>query len=219
MYLIKLASKVEEERIPLIAEKISSSLNIDSAKVEQVLSKELGTIGKAPTKEKAEEIIATFRDVGIEVVLVEDRISARRQISYARNREEVKEETDPSNQAKESDLQYILTIAKRQKVLIYLSLLYLVLGVFNTSIDRDLSRFLIGILTLAFIIFGTHLYWRLYSKSGAVIRIIVSILPFMNILILLMASSKVNKLIKNHGFKVGLGGANIKEIREALSQT
>ena len=60
MYLIKLISKVEKDQIPLIAEKVAAFLNTDPAKIEKVLSKEQGNIGKANTIEKAEEVAAFF---------------------------------------------------------------------------------------------------------------------------------------------------------------
>ena len=202
----------------MIAEKVAAFLNTDPAKIEKVLSKEQGNIAKTDTIEKAEEVVAAFRDAGVEVALVEDKkVKASPKINVEKvNLEEKKVKSNLLSQAKKSDLQNILILAKRQKVLIYLFLFYLVLSAFYTSTDRESGIFLAYVLTLVIMIFGARLYWRLYKRPGAIIRIVISTIPLVNLLVLLMASSKVNKLVKNQGFKTNMGGANIREIREAI---
>jgi hypothetical protein len=49
--------------------------------------------------------------------------------------------------------------------------------------------------------------------------IILGIVPVINFLVVVAASSRANRLIKKAGFKVGFMGANTKQIKQAIQQT
>jgi energy-coupling factor transporter transmembrane protein EcfT len=117
------------------------------------------------------------------------------------------------------DLEYILEIAKRQKALLYTFLIYILLSVLSEAVSADLRpiiQLLILPAALAVVIFTARLCWNLYGKLGAIIMIILSFVPLINLLVLLFANSKANSLIKSGGFKVGFMGANTSEIMKAI---
>lgn len=66
--------------------------------------------------------------------------------------------------------------------------------------------------------FNARLCLKVYGTFTAIILITLGIIPIINFLVVLAASSRANKLIKKAGFKVGFMGANIKEIDQALQQ-
>ena len=113
----------------------------------------------------------------------------------------------------------ILVIAKRQKALLYTLLVYLLVsgasGGVNPEIKPLLQLVAIPVM-IAIVIFTARLCLKLYGKAGAIFMIVLSIIPLVNLIIILIANSKANKLIKSKGFKVGLVGANIKEITNAI---
>jgi len=73
-------------------------------------------------------------------------------------------------------------------------------------------------LVLAVVIFTARFVLLFYGKLGAIIMIVLSIIPLINLLVLLSANSRANKAIKNAGFRVGLIGANVKEIESSIKQ-
>jgi len=117
------------------------------------------------------------------------------------------------------DLKNILVIAKRQKSLLLTFLAYFLLAGYSGSADPQIKPFiqLLALpLMLAVVILTARLTLRLYGKVGATIMIILSIIPLINLVIVLIANSKANKLIKSKGFRVGLAGADTREIEKAI---
>ena len=116
-------------------------------------------------------------------------------------------------------MQDVLEVAKRQKALLYTFLVYILLGIATGVIDPELKLvlqlFVIPVM-IAIVVFTARLCLKLYGKTGAIIMIVLSFVPLINLIVLLIANSKANKQIKSKGFRVGLIGANIKEISSAI---
>lgn len=128
-----------------------------------------------------------------------------------------KSNLEPGHDTK--DLENILVIAKRQKALLLTFLVYFLLAGYSGSASADVKPLLQLILLplmLAVVILTALLSIRLYSKIGATIMILLSIIPLINLIIILIANGSANKLIKSKGFRVGLVGADTKEIAKAI---
>ena len=118
------------------------------------------------------------------------------------------------------DLKNTLIIAKRQKALLLAFLAYFILAGISGSAGpeiKPLLQLLALPLMIAIVVLTARLTLRLYGTVAAVIMIILSIIPIINLIIILIANSKANKVIKNKGFRVGLAGANTKEIEAAIT--
>lgn len=123
------------------------------------------------------------------------------------------------NSHNSEELRNILVIAKRQKALLVTFLAYFLIAGFSGSADPELKPFIqLAALPLmiAVVVFTARLTLRLYGKLGATIMILLSIIPLINLIVVLIANSRANKLIKNKGFRVGLVGANTKEIEATI---
>ena len=117
-------------------------------------------------------------------------------------------------------------IAKRQRVLLLTVCIYFMTAgliyMFSDSLELTstelefLSQLLLLPIVLARIIFTARLCWKLYSKVDAIIMTVLSTFPVLELLVLLQISYKTNKIISSKGFKVGLMGADTKEIAKAI---
>lgn len=125
-----------------------------------------------------------------------------------------------TNNIEADELYKVLQVAKRQKALVYTFLTYF-FAVALQGLPPELkiiASFVIFPIWIAIIIFNARLCLMVYGKFTAVLLIILGIIPILNFLVVLSASSRANRLIKTAGFKVGFMGANIKEIELALQQ-
>jgi len=119
------------------------------------------------------------------------------------------------------ELKTILVIAKRQKAVIFSFLVYLLLVVIYSQLSVEykyIIQMLVIPLFIAITVFTVLLCWVTYSRVIALILIFFSLIPFLNILVLLAASSRANKYIKNAGFNSGLLGAKTKDIHKKIEQ-
>lgn len=126
-----------------------------------------------------------------------------------------------ANNDEDTDNSNILIVAKRQKALLLTFLAYFLIAGFTGAASPELKPLmqLAGLpLMLAVVVFTARLTLRLYGRWVAILMIILSIIPLVNLIIVLVANSKANKTIKNSGFRVGLIGANIKEIENSIKQ-
>ncbi|MDX1694148.1 MAG: hypothetical protein R3208_10310, partial [Ketobacteraceae bacterium] len=117
------------------------------------------------------------------------------------------------------DLEQVLVVAQRQKTLLLTFLVYLVLAGFSGALGPELKPLVqvLGLpLMIAVVVFTARLASRLYSTGGTVLVTILSFFPLLNLLTLLAVNSRANKFISNNGFRVGLVGADIKEIRNSM---
>lgn len=119
------------------------------------------------------------------------------------------------------DLNKVLKVAKRQKALVYTFLAYFLTNALTQALPSELrvaGGMVILPLWIAMIIFNARLCWLVYGRFGAILMTILGFIPLLNLLAVLAASSRANKLIKEAGFKVGFMGANTKEISRAMEQ-
>jgi hypothetical protein len=119
------------------------------------------------------------------------------------------------------DLNKILKVAKRQKALVYTFLAYFFAAALQAGLPQELKIFsslIVFPVWIAIIIFNARLCLLVYGRFTAVLLIILGIIPLINFLVVLAASSRANKLIKTAGFKVGFLGANTKTISQAMEQ-
>jgi len=124
---------------------------------------------------------------------------------------------DPSK--KKDDIREILTIAKRQKALLYTFLAYILLPFFLAFMGaaaEPAAPFLYLFIIIAILFFTARLSLKLYGKIGSTVITILMIIPLINLLALLRVNAKANDLIKGKGFRVGLIGANIKIIEGSI---
>ena len=125
-----------------------------------------------------------------------------------------------TNNSGADELENILQIAKRQKALVYTFLAYFVAAGLQGPLQefKYLASLIIFPIFIAIIIFNARLCLKVYGSFASVLMIILGIIPIINFLVVLAASSRANKFIKSAGFKVGFMGANTKEIEQALQE-
>lgn len=111
-------------------------------------------------------------------------------------------------------------IAKWQKCLVYTFLVYFICSGILPGISENyavlVQLFIYLPIYLAIIIFNGILCWQIYSRTVAVLMIILGIIPIINFLVVLIASSRATSQVRKGGFKVGFLGANRKPIQEAI---
>lgn len=121
-------------------------------------------------------------------------------------------------QADFEEVNRLIVIAKWQKYLIYTFLVYLLLflgqiGLATISSNTTILA-LIPLLNIvvfgAMVIFNCLLCWRVYGKFSRFIMSALGIVPLFNLLVILAANSRANKLIKKAGYKVGFMGVKIQ---------
>ncbi len=111
--------------------------------------------------------------------------------------------------------EYFVAIARRQKHLIYTFLVYFVVLALLGNANDELKPLLqlIGVpLFLAIIVFNIRLSWKLYGVVGRIVMIALGVIPIVNFIVVLVASSKTNRILKKAGFKVGFMGAKVSDI-------
>ncbi len=69
---------------------------------------------------------------------------------------------------------------------------------------------------IALLLFTGMLSWTVYNKIIAIVLTLLFLVPVLNFLIILLVNSRANNLLKEHGFKSGLLGVNIKKIESAV---
>jgi hypothetical protein len=122
----------------------------------------------------------------------------------------------------EEDREYFIAIARRQKHLIYTFFVYFIVSGFLGSASDELKPFLqlIGIpLFLVIIVFNIRLCWKLYGAVGRTVMIVLGLIPIVNFIVILVASSKTNKILKKAGFKVGFLGVKVSDIEQKAGET
>ncbi len=113
-------------------------------------------------------------------------------------------------------VEFLVSVAKRQKHLLYVFLVYLVYS-YNLGIADGDTRYVVQLfalpMLLAVIIFNIRLSWVLYGTAGKIIMAILGAIPILNFLVILMANARANKKLSENGIKVGFMGARIADIK------
>lgn len=115
----------------------------------------------------------------------------------------------------------LLSIARRQKYLLYTWLFYFIVMLSMRAIDQDtriIGQLLASGIFLAMWGLTIGLCWHVYGVWGRIITIPLGILPGINFFVMLAASSRANKLFKAAGIKVGLMGVRIKAVQALNTQ-
>lgn len=138
----------------------------------------------------------------------------------------------PKAEVKESinreELEKVLTVANRQRSLLLTFAAYMITIGVSTALNANqpinsvyystILGILLIILMLAVIVFTFRLVSQVYGIIFGIIMILLSVVPIINLLVILAASSRASKLIKKNGFKIGIAGANIKSIKTAIDE-
>lgn len=121
-----------------------------------------------------------------------------------------------------ADLNHLLGIAKAQRGLMLGILGYLasIVLVFVLGMNSEGSAAIPGLLMLISGLFAlVFLIVLTYRMSGVIFAIIIgicSLIPFVGILVMLVISGRASKKLKQAGFKIGLLGADITQIKKAI---
>lgn len=108
----------------------------------------------------------------------------------------------------------LLAVATRQRAILMTLLIYIlvIIGARFIPVIRANEPLIMIVVSLAIIFFAARLCWVLYGKVSASLLTVLCCIPYVNIIILLMVSSRSTKILKEKGFKVGLLGAKIKDV-------
>lgn len=119
----------------------------------------------------------------------------------------------------------VLDVAKTQKgillCLVVLILELVLIAFLRSLLTQPLISILIAIINWAIGIASLYFTIKLIlslRQQLAALWIIGIFIPLLNLILLLILISKSTKVIRKQGFRVGLVGANIKEIKTKLSQ-
>ena len=118
-----------------------------------------------------------------------------------------------------SEIKKVLVIAEREKRLIYAILVHLIIVIFKASVRDEIRPILVfihPIIILALIVFSARLFICFYGKITSLAMVILSLIPGVNLILWGVTLYKSHKYIKSNGFKVGILGARLKDIKSAI---
>ncbi len=115
----------------------------------------------------------------------------------------------------------ILTVATRQRAMMMTLLAYIavIIGTMFLPVVRQNEFLLMIPVVLAIVFFTARLCWVVYGKGPAILMTVLCCIPYVSIIIMLLVSSRATKMLKEKGLKVGLLGANIKEVAGLAGST
>jgi hypothetical protein len=73
------------------------------------------------------------------------------------------------------------------------------------------------IAAFAMFIFMVILAVQVYNVIGGILLGLLMLIPLLNLLVVLMVNGKATEIIRSNGFKVGIMGADLDEIRAAMT--
>lgn len=74
------------------------------------------------------------------------------------------------------------------------------------------------VITLASLIFAFMLAMALHGIGQAIVYGVLMIIPYLNLILLLFLNSRATRLLRRYRIRVGLLGANLKQLREAIDR-
>jgi hypothetical protein len=135
----------------------------------------------------------------------------------------------PKNKKQASDLPHVLDVARHQKTAITALLAGIVVNVMSMGIRgnpemspelRQQILMVFGLLAIAIYALTVFTAFRLANEldgmASGILYAILGLIPCVQLIVLLILSSKATSLVQGQGFKVGLMGANLREIEDAL---
>lgn len=110
----------------------------------------------------------------------------------------------------------LVVIARKQRNLLMVFCMYLLcvgLNVVLTNTPFALySQLAIFAFAICVVCFCSILAFELFGKASASVLTILSLIPLLNLIAFLIVNTRANKILKSHGLRVGLIGANLSEI-------
>jgi hypothetical protein len=109
-------------------------------------------------------------------------------------------------------------IAIQQKVIIYCILGYIVFGMLQFVLPQELK--LIGLLAIAAVgitatVFVFMLAISIHNTGLGIVLGLLALIPCVGLIVLLVVNGQATSLLRAHGIRVGLMGANTKQIPQA----
>ena len=121
----------------------------------------------------------------------------------------------PLNYATPTARNDLREIAVRQRAIMLCILAYIALVVLQFAIPPEMRIFL-GIAVLAVgitaAVFVFMLALALYNTASGILLGILTLVPLLGLFILLVINQKATTILKSHGIKVGLLGANMSQV-------
>lgn len=114
----------------------------------------------------------------------------------------------------------VLDVAKKQKHLIVVFFLYLFSVFVNVKFKGTdytlIAQSAVLVLAIMVVIFLSLLAFGIFNKVVSVIFTILCFVPLINLVVFLIVNSKANKIIKSHGYKIGIAGADLQAIKNDI---
>jgi hypothetical protein len=112
--------------------------------------------------------------------------------------------------------QDLYTVAIYQKVILLCILCYLVAAAVQFAVPEELRLFpllgMIGVIVAA-TVFVFMLAIKLYETGVGIVLGILTLVPLVGLIILLVVNGKATSTLQQHGYHVGLLGANLSQFR------
>ena len=105
-------------------------------------------------------------------------------------------------------------VARYQKYVLICILIYIILFATSLGVPQEMKSIvavLILILIVVEAVFAFMLSMKVYSTAVGIVMGIGTLVPCAGLLALLMISNRATNLLREHGHKVGLMGANLSE--------
>jgi hypothetical protein len=114
----------------------------------------------------------------------------------------------------------VLAIAKRQRGLLVVFVSFYLLAMLSSQIPEDFDLIILGVrvlLWIAMVAMMARLATKLYSLGMTILFCVLTVIPLINLIALIVVNQKASGVLKEAGFKVGLGGADVSEIEQSMS--
>lgn len=123
--------------------------------------------------------------------------------------------TDDTSAAPTRNREDLRRVARAQKGVLMCILFYLIALIGRFVFPAELQILIgIGVVLVGFVgaIFVFILAMRVYGTVFGIVLGLLSLIPLINLLVLLMVNGKATSILKQQGIQVGLLGANLSEI-------
>ena len=111
-------------------------------------------------------------------------------------------------------------LAKKQKTMIYAIACQLALNPISKLATSDIEQILIGVIALSILVFIVvsviRLSLRINHIAATIFLGLFSIIPLINLIVLLILNSQCTKILKKHSVPVGFFGAKQEDIQNLV---
>lgn len=115
----------------------------------------------------------------------------------------------------------VLSVAERQRWLLGVFFSFYILAMASSQIPAELDLVVLVlrlVLWVGMVVVMARLASKLYSLGLTITFSVLTLIPLLNLIAMLIVNQKASALIKDAGFKVGLGGADVNEIKRSLNE-